>query len=72
MDQLGTPALLIATEVFVTLAEHEAAAFNVPSFPLVTVPHPLASLPTDRIAEIGASLADEVQRILTDNTGAAA
>lgn len=72
MDQLGTPALLIATEVFVALAEHEAAAFNVPSFPIVTVPHPLASLPTARIAEIGAALADDVRRILTDDARGAA
>lgn len=47
------------------MARAEAAAFNVPNFPVVTVPHPLASLPAQRIQEIGAGLADEVQRILT-------
>lgn len=36
-----------------------------PGFPVVTVPHPLASLPADRIEEIGSGLATEVHRILT-------
>jgi hypothetical protein len=44
----------------------------VPTFPIVTVPHPLASLPAERITEIGAGLADEVHRILTGTAGAAA
>lgn len=55
--------------MFVTLAEHEAMALNVPTFPIVKVPHPLASLPRERITEIGAGLADEVRGFLTDDAG---
>ena len=57
--------MLIATEVFTSLAEREAAAFNIRAFPIIAVQHPLATLPDDEIRRIGAGLVDRVVGVLT-------
>ena len=62
--------MLIATEVFASLARREAEAFNVSAFPILNVPHPLATLPTEEIHRIGASLVDGVVSALTAERGA--
>lgn len=54
------------------LGRHEAEAFSMPSFPILTVRHPLATLPAEEIGRIGAGLAGDVVRILTETGEAGA
>lgn len=42
-----------------------------PSFPIVTVPHPLASLPDEDIRRIGAGIVAEIVGNLTRHDGGA-
>ncbi|MDQ3734444.1 MAG: hypothetical protein M3400_10675 [Actinomycetota bacterium] len=65
VEKRGTPAVLIATEVFVTLARAEAEAFGIPTFDVLVVPHPLASLAPQAIHRHGEDLVGDVVRVLT-------
>jgi hypothetical protein len=52
--------------VFAQLARHEAEAFDLPSFPILIVPHPLATRSAEEIHRIGADLAEDALRALTE------
>lgn len=71
VEQRGKAAVLIATQVFQSLARREAEAFNLSGFPIITVQHPLATLPDEEIRRIGAGLVDEVVVTLTSQPGGA-
>lgn len=55
--------------MFASLARREAEAFNIATFPILIVPHPLATLPLEEIHRIGAALVDQVVQALTDERG---
>ncbi len=44
LEKRGRPAMVIATETFLSLARAEAAAYGVPDLRIIPIPHPLAGI----------------------------
>jgi hypothetical protein len=49
LQRAGTPAVVVTTTAFETLARHEAHTLGMESLPLLVVDHPLGGEPADRI-----------------------
>jgi hypothetical protein len=50
LARAGTPAVVVTTTAFETLAHHEAHTLGMQDLPLLVVEHPLGGEPADRIA----------------------
>jgi hypothetical protein len=49
LQRAGTPALVVTTTAFVSLARHEAHTLGMEDLPLLVVDHPLGGEPAERI-----------------------
>jgi hypothetical protein len=49
LQRAGTPAVVVTTTAFETLARHEAHTLGMESLPLLVVDHPLGGEPAERI-----------------------
>ena len=49
LQRAGTPAVVVTTTAFETLAHHEAHTLGMESLPLLVVDHPLGGEPAERI-----------------------
>ena len=56
LQRAGTPAVVVTTTAFETLAHHEAHTLGMEDLPLLVVDHPLGGEPAERI-ETRAALA---------------
>ncbi|MBA2555914.1 MAG: hypothetical protein H0V12_00970 [Chloroflexi bacterium] len=61
MEALGVPATVVITTPFQGLAASFAASRGAPGYPVVAVPHPLASKSSEELRRIAADMADRVQ-----------
>ncbi len=50
-EGLGIPTAVVCTEPFIPTAQSMAKILGIPSYPFVTVPHPLGSLKPDELSE---------------------
>ncbi len=50
LQRAGTPAVVVTTTAFETLAHHEAHTLGMADLPLLVVDHPLGGEPAERIA----------------------
>lgn len=64
LEKAGLPTVSICTEPFRITGEAMATAYGFEGFEFVTVPHPLASLNREEIAERIAAAMPEILRIL--------
>ena len=51
LQRAGTPAVVVTTTAFETLAHHEAHTLGMEGLPLLVVEHPLGGEPPARVAE---------------------
>ena len=65
-EKLGIPAVPIITEVFDGAAKEMAQLWGVPGFRYVTMPHPLANLGKEEIAQRAAALTERVLVLLQE------
>jgi hypothetical protein len=49
LQRAGTPAVVVTTTAFLTLAHHEAHTLGMEDLPLLVVDHPLGGEPRERI-----------------------
>ncbi len=59
------PTATFVTEEFGSLGRLEAKALGLPSLPLVIIPHPMGTLPQEKVHEAMDKVMDEVQSIFT-------
>ena len=64
LEKMGVPTAVICTEPFITSADAMAKLGGIPDYPYATLPHPLGSLPAERLRERAAQAAPDVLRIL--------
>jgi hypothetical protein len=64
LEKKGIPAVPILTTVFEAAAAEMARLWGVPGFRFVMMPHPLATLTPEGIAQRGASLVEPVVGLL--------
>jgi hypothetical protein len=64
------PATLVLTEPFIGLAASFAATLGLPGYPVVALPHPVATKTDDELRELAARFADVVvQRLIVGPAG---
>ena len=64
LEKAGIPAVPILTDAFDSTAREMAELWGVPDFEFVMMPHPLASLSPDRVAQRADELFDKVLGLL--------
>jgi hypothetical protein len=64
MEARGVPAVAIVTEPFRATGDAMAAAWGLPAYPFLAMPHPIANLTTSEIAERAGALCDAVAALL--------
>ena len=60
LQRAGTPAIVVTTTAFLTLAHHEAHTLGMEDLPLLVVDHPLGGEPRDRIEARAARAASQL------------
>jgi hypothetical protein len=65
LENLGIPAVAVATTEFITPARVQAGALGRPGFDAVYVPHPIQDQTPDQIAARADAVAEEIVRRLT-------
>ena len=65
MERLGIPAALVMTEPFTRLAANFGATLDMPGYPAVVVPHPVASLDDAALDALADAVADTAAERLT-------
>jgi hypothetical protein len=51
LERAGTPAVVVTTTAFETLARHEAHTLGMEALPLLVVDHPLGGEPPARVTD---------------------
>jgi hypothetical protein len=51
LQRAGTPALVVTTTAFETLARHEAHTLGMEGLPLLVIDHPLGGEPAERVVD---------------------
>ena len=64
LEKAGIPAVPILTDAFDSTAREMAELWGVPDFEFVMMPHPLASLSPDGVAQRADELFDKVLELL--------
>jgi hypothetical protein len=57
LGRAGTPAVVVTTTAFETLAHHEAHTLGMEDLPLLVIDHPLGGEPVGRVADKAARAA---------------
>jgi len=65
LENMGIPAVAVATTEFMTPARAQAGALGRPGFDAVYVPHPIQDQTPEQIAARAEAVADEIVRRLT-------
>jgi hypothetical protein len=65
LETRGIPTVTICTDEFFPLGKAEAQILGMPGLPIAHIPHPLASQPPDRVAEMAKEAFEEIVHILT-------
>ncbi|HKD15052.1 MAG TPA: hypothetical protein VKE71_10935 [Candidatus Angelobacter sp.] len=65
LENLGIPAVAIATTEFITPARAQASSLGRPGFDAVYVPHPIQDQTAEQIAKRADAVAEEIVRRLT-------
>jgi hypothetical protein len=65
LENMGIPAVAVATDEFVTPARAQASALGRPDFEAVYVPHPIQDQTAEQIAARADAAAAEIVRRLT-------
>ena len=60
LQRAGTPAVVVTTTAFETLAHHEAHTLGMEDLPLLVVDHPLGGEPAERIEARAARAASQL------------
>ena len=60
LQRAGTPAIVVTTTAFETLAHHEAHTLGMEDLPLLVVDHPLGGEPPERIEARAARAASQL------------
>jgi alkanesulfonate monooxygenase SsuD/methylene tetrahydromethanopterin reductase-like flavin-dependent oxidoreductase (luciferase family) len=68
LENLGVPAVPVATHEFMTAARAQAAALGRPEFDAVYVPHPIQDQTKQQIEEKADAAVDEVVARLVRNS----
>jgi hypothetical protein len=66
LEKLGIPTVPIITDVFHGAASEMAKLWGVPGFRFVSMPHPLANLSAETVAERADALTEKVLALLQE------
>jgi hypothetical protein len=66
MERAGVPAIAIVTEPFRPTGEAMAAAWGMPGYPFLAIPHPIANLADKELDARADLLRDGVLALLAD------
>ena len=69
LEKAGIPTATIVTDEFVTLAKTECCARGMSELPLVEVPHPVGTIPTDALKKVAESAVESIVAGLTRKNG---
>jgi hypothetical protein len=64
LEALGTPTATICTEGFMVAGAAQAQALGMPDYQLVTIGHPLTTMPPDEVARQAERAWPQIERIL--------
>ncbi len=67
MEKRGIPAATICTDEFFALGKAEAEILGIPGLPIVTIPHPMAGQPPERVFEAANQALNEIIHVLTSD-----
>jgi len=60
LERAGTPAVVVTTTAFETLAHHEAHTLGMEDLPLLVIDHPLGGEPAGRVVDKAARAAAQL------------
>ena len=60
LERAGTPAVVVTTTAFETLAHHEAHTLGMEDLPFLVIDHPLGGEPSARVADKAARAAAQL------------
>ena len=63
MEKLGIPTATVCSDEFYSLGKAETQCLGMPGLPIAIVPHPVAKLLADEVAEIAKATVDEIIRL---------
>jgi hypothetical protein len=66
MERAGVPTVTIVTERFEALGRAVAESLDLPSLPLLVIPHPFGGLPAEDVRERGRLVADQLPEALRE------
>lgn len=70
MEKLDVPAVVVATEPFISSAKAMAVSHGIPDYPFVVIPHPIAATETETLHRWADQTLDQVASIwLEGKTG---
>ena len=69
LEKAGIPTATIVTDEFVTLAKTECTARGMGGLPLVEVPHPVGTIPTDALKKVAEAAVESIIAGLTRKNG---
>ena len=64
LERAGTPAAVVTTTAFETLAHHEAHSLGIAALPLLVIDHPLGGEPPERVREKAARAVAQLAALL--------
>lgn len=67
-EERNIPTAVLATEVFLNAANAQAQALGMPTFKVISVPHPVQNLTPEEVRQRAESALEEVVRKLVDRT----
>jgi hypothetical protein len=69
LEKAGIPTATVVTDEFVTLAKTECSARGMGGLPLVEVPHPVGTIPTDALKKLAEAAVESIVAGLTRKNG---
>jgi hypothetical protein len=66
LEKAGLPTVNVGTDAFIDESQAQARLLGMPDYDAVWLPHPVAVLSADQVAELAVSTAREIVGKLTD------
>ncbi len=69
LERHGLPTILVTTTSFKGLAKMEAKAFGMPDVEILAVPHPVGTLPPDKVRLKAEDAMEALVKLMTGGAG---
>ena len=64
MEKLGVPAVVVATEPFISSGKAMAVSHGMPDYPFVVIPHPISSASGDELGDRARTAAEAIAAMM--------